>query len=76
MTSGDPLERTDENGSRREAEHVEQQRRPNPLEAELRTLAEGKEDRTPFVLFAGVNALLLALALVIAVIALLAWWLA
>ncbi len=76
MSSRDPLERTDQNGSQRETEHVEQQRRPNPLGEELRTLAEGKEDRTPFVLFAGVNVLLLALALVIAVIALLAWWLA
>jgi hypothetical protein len=48
----------------------------NVVEEELRTLSEGRADRTPFVLFFGVNALLLALALVIAVIALVAWWLA
>lgn len=49
---------------------------PGALEEELHTLAEGRADRTPFVLFAGVNAILLGLALVIALVALLAWWLA
>ena len=49
---------------------------PNVVEEELKALSEGRADRTPFVLFFGVNALLLALALVIAVIALVAWWLA
>ena len=53
-----------------------EQRQPGAFEEELQTLAEGRADRTPFVLFAGVNALLLGLALVIALVALLAWWLA
>jgi hypothetical protein len=53
-----------------------EQREPGALEQELHTLAEGRADRTPFVLFAGVNALLLALALVIALVAVAVWWLA
>ena len=53
-----------------------EQPEPSALEEELQTLAEGRADRTPFVLFAGVNALLLGLGLVIALVALLAWWLA
>jgi hypothetical protein len=54
----------------------EEHDRPNVVDEELKALSEGRADRTPFVLFFGVNALLLALALVIAVIALVAWWLA
>jgi hypothetical protein len=53
-----------------------EEREPGALEEELQSLAEGREEWTPFVLFAGVNALLLGLALVIALAALLAWWLA
>ncbi|MGH3072364.1 MAG: hypothetical protein ACRDNB_08875 [Gaiellaceae bacterium] len=54
----------------------DERERPNPVEEELQTLARGREDRTLFVLFAGVNAVLLGLVLVIALVALLAWWLA
>ena len=54
----------------------EEHDRPNVVEEELKTLSEGRAERTPFVLFFGVNALLLALALAIAVVALVAWWLA
>ncbi|MDP9303442.1 MAG: hypothetical protein M3O92_02935 [Actinomycetota bacterium] len=72
--SGDPLRREDDRDA--PADTAERDSRPSALEEELRVLAEGREERTPFVLFAGVNAFLLALALVIAVVALLAWWLA
>jgi hypothetical protein len=54
----------------------ERVRREPDREDELRTLGRGTEERTPFVLFFGVNALLLALAAVIALVALVAWWLA
>lgn len=54
----------------------EEHDRPNVVEEELKTLSEGRAERTPFVLFFGVNALLLGLALVIAVVALVVWWLA
>lgn len=47
----------------------------NPVEEELTELSRGRADRTPFVLFFGVNALLLVLALVIAAIALVVFWL-
>lgn len=46
------------------------------LRGQLRTFARGQANRTPFVAFFGVNFLLLALAAVLSLIALLAWWLA
>jgi len=76
MTSGDSLGRRGETGSQHEAERKDAEPHANVLQEELQTLAEGREDRTPFLLFFSVNALLLALALAIALIALVAWWLA
>lgn len=54
----------------------EEHDRPGVVEEELKTLSEGRAERTPFVLFFGVNALLLVVALAIALVALVAWWLA